>query len=86
MAVSQYHVYVIPVYSIIHSAIYLRVARDFYSNGRPLVAFATSSARVYLSYYRGVLSSSAPEIGLNWPQFEALLPFPIPLPRESDGA
>ena len=41
---SQYHVYVI--HSIIHSAIYVLVDRDFFSNGRPVVAIATSIALV----------------------------------------
>ena len=36
IAESQYHVYVI--HSIIHYARYVLVAREFYSNGRPVVA------------------------------------------------
>ena len=44
IAVSHYHVYV--MYSIIHHAIHVVVACDFYSNGRPLVALTTSFALV----------------------------------------
>ena len=35
----MYHVYVI--HTITHLAIYVLVARDFYSNGRPVVVLAT---------------------------------------------
>ena len=44
IALSQYYVYVIN--SIIHKALYVLVARDFYSNGGPVVALATIFALV----------------------------------------
>ena len=35
---------------------------------------------IYLGYRGGVLCAAAPEIGVNWPRFGALVPFPISLP------
>ena len=49
IAASQYHEHVIIMNFIIRQTIYVLVARDFYSNGRPVVALATNFALV--SYF-----------------------------------